>query len=71
MRKVIFSIGAIVLVATAGFVWSRTALVSSQASTTPPISIGAAPAEAAVSISPMDMMMNYTGPLPAEQWDAF
>ena len=57
MRKLMFSIGAIVIAAAAIFVWSRTALVSVQA-------------EEVVSMSPTDMMLNYKGPLPVEQWDA-
>ena len=57
MRKLMFSIGAIVIAAAAIFVWSQTALVSVQA-------------EEVVSMSPTDMMQNYKGPLPVEQWDA-
>ena len=57
MRKLMFSIGAIVIAAAAIFVWSRTALVPVQA-------------EEVVSMSPTDMMLNYKGPLPVEQWDA-
>ena len=57
MRKLMFSIGAIVIAAAAIFVWSQTALVSVQA-------------EEVVSMSPTDMMLNYKGPLPVEQWDA-
>jgi hypothetical protein len=69
MRKLIFSIGLIVLAVTAVFVWSRTALVPLQASTASSISLGPTAAEAAVSISPTDMMMNHKGPLPAEAWE--
>ena len=57
MRKLMFPIGAIVIAAAAIFVWSQTALVPLQASP-------------ALSISPVDMMLNYKGPLPVEQWDA-
>ena len=56
--------------AVAVFAWSRTALVSGQASPAASITVGIAPARAANSMPPTDMMMNYKGPLVAEQWDA-
>jgi hypothetical protein len=57
MRKLMFTIGAIVIAAAAIFVWSHTVLVPSQASPR-------------LSISPADMMLIDKGPLPVEQWDA-
>ena len=70
MRKLIYSIGVIVLAAAAVFVWSRTALVSLQASTASLISLNIAVAsEATAPISRTDMMINHKGPLPAEQWE--
>jgi hypothetical protein len=70
MRKLIYSIGAIVLAAAAVFVWSHTTLVPIQASTASSISLNQAVAlEATTPISPTDMMMNHKGPLPAERWE--
>jgi hypothetical protein len=69
MKNLAVSIGAIVLVATATFVWSRAQHGPVQASTASSISIGPTAAQAAVSISPFDVMMNHKGPLPTEQWD--
>jgi len=57
MRKLFLSIGAIVIAATAIFVWSHTTLRSVRASH---IS----------TINPTEMMMNYKGPLPVEEWNA-
>ena len=57
MRKLFLSIGAIVIAATAIFVWSHTTLRPSQASHTS-------------TINPTEMTMQYKGPLPVEQWDA-
>ena len=74
MRKLLYSIAAIVLAATAVFVWSRTALVPLQASTASSISLNqalAASSDASAPISPTDMMMNYKVSLPAEQWEPF
>ena len=70
MRKLIFASGAIVLIAITVFVWSRTALVSTHASTKFPINIGPAAAQAGVMVSPFDMMMNHKGALPMQSWDA-
>jgi hypothetical protein len=56
MRKLLFSTGAIGIAVAALLVWSH-ALTPLQA--TP-----------ASSISPTDMMTNYKGALPVEQWDA-
>jgi len=56
MRKLFFSTGAIAIAFAALLVWSHTV--------TP---LQATPA---LSISPTDMMTNYKGPLPLEQWDA-
>ena len=75
MRKLIFSIAAIVLVGAAVFVWSHTALVPIHASTASSISLKQALAvsssDANAPISPTDMMMNYKVSLPAEQWEPF
>ena len=74
MRKLICSIGAMVLAVAAIFVWSRTALVPSQASTASSINLNqalAASSEATAAISPTDMMMKSDVPLPAEQWEPF
>ena len=56
MRKLLFSTGAIGIAVAALLVWSHTV--------TP---LQATPAS---SLSPTDMMANYNGPLPLEQWDA-
>jgi len=58
MRKLFFSIGAIVAAATAIFVWSHTMLSPTQASYVS-------------SINPTELLASYTGPLPVENWDAF
>jgi hypothetical protein len=58
MRKLFFSIGAFVAVVTAVFVWSQTLLSPTQASHVS-------------TIDPSALTASYTGPLPAEQWDAF
>jgi len=57
MRELILSIGAVAMVVMVVFVWSHTALTPSQASTVS-------------TINPTDMMTNYKGTLPVEQWDA-
>lgn len=57
MRKFCFSIGAIAAAVTIMFVWSHT-ITSTQASHVSSMDLGA-------------LMASYTGPLPAEQWDAF
>ena len=68
MRKLIYSIGAIVLAAAAVYVWSHTGLVSLQASTASSISLNQTVAWAATTpISLTDMMMNRT--LPVEHWE--
>jgi len=56
MRKLFLSIGAIVIAATAIFVWSHTTLRPVQAT-----QISA--------INPTEIMMNYKGQLPVERWD--
>jgi hypothetical protein len=58
MRKLFFSIGAIVAAATAIFVWTHTMLSPTQASYVS-------------SINPTELLASYTGPLPVENWDAF
>ena len=57
MRKLMFSVCAIVIAAASTFVWSHIAIEPTQAS-------------ASVSINPTDMMMTYKAQLPVEQWDA-
>jgi hypothetical protein len=57
MRKLVFSMGAIAIAFMVAFAWSHTVLAPSQAST-------------ATSINPTDMMTNYKGSLPIEQWEA-
>jgi hypothetical protein len=57
MRKLVFSMGAIAIASIVGFAWSHTVLAPSQAGT-------------AMSINPTDMMTNYKGSLPVEQWEA-
>lgn len=70
MRKLIYSIGAIVVAVVAIFIWSQTALAPSLATTAFPQHTVVSPA-AAATISPADMMLNYKAPLRAEQWDSF
>lgn len=72
MRKLIYSIGIIVLAAAAVFAWSHTALVSTQATTVSSIRLDRAVAsEATTPISPTDMMMSHKALLPVEQWEPF
>jgi len=49
--------GAIAIAFMVAFAWSHTVLAPSQAGT-------------ATSINPTDMMTNYNGSLPIEQWEA-
>ena len=58
MRKLFLSIGAMAIAVTAIFVWSHTTLRPLQASSH------------VATINPTEMMTNYKGPLPVEQWDA-
>ena len=57
MRKLVCSMGAIAIAFMVAFAWSHTVLAPSQAGT-------------AMSINPTDMMTNYKGSLPIEQWEA-
>ena len=57
MRKLLFSMGAIAIAVMVVFAWSHTVLTPSQAGTAP-------------SINPTEMMTNYKGTLPVEQWEA-
>ena len=57
MRKLVFSIGALAIAFMVAFAWSHTALTPSQAGI-------------ATSINPTEMMSNYKGVLPVEQWEA-
>ena len=72
MRKLIYTIGAIVIATVAVFVWSHTALVAPEASTASTVGLGQGAAVAAETrASPTDIMIDYKGPaLPVEQWDA-
>ena len=56
MRKLVFSMGAVAIAFMVAIAWSHTVLAL-QAST-------------ATSINPTDMMTNYKGSLPIEQWEA-
>ena len=58
MRKLFFSIGAIAAAVTTVFIWSHTMATPTRAGQVSSISVA-------------ELMANYTGPLPAEQWDAF
>ena len=72
MRKLLYSMVAIVLIVAVVFVWSRTALVSLQASTASSISpykALAASNDANAPISPTEMMEKYKAGLPAQQWE--
>jgi len=60
MRKLVFSIGALAIAFMVAFAWSHTVLTSSQAGIATSIN----------SINPTDMMSNYKGTLPLEQWEA-
>lgn len=74
MRKLTYSIGAIVLVAAALVVWSGTAHLPIKASTASTIGFSppAAPtANPLIAISPMDMMIIHRAEMPVETWDAF
>ena len=57
MRKLVCSIGALAIAFMVAFAWSHTALTRSQAGI-------------ASSINPTEMMSNYKGTLPVEQWEA-
>jgi hypothetical protein len=57
MRKLVFSMGAIAIAFMVAFAWSHTVLAPSQAGS-------------ATSINPTDVMTNYKGSLPIEQWEA-
>lgn len=58
MRKFFFSIGSAAAAVTTIFVWSHTVLTPTQASHVSSIDLSA-------------LMASYTGPLPAQRWDAF
>jgi hypothetical protein len=57
MRKLVLSIGALAIAIMVAFAWSHNVVTPSQAGVT-----GA--------INPTDMMSNYKGTLPVEQWEA-
>jgi hypothetical protein len=74
MRKLTYSIGAIVLVAAGLFAWSRIALVPIQASTASIVGLSqpaVITANSFAPISPTDMMINHRAEMPVETWDAF
>jgi hypothetical protein len=58
MRKLFFSISAMVAAAAVVLVWSHAMLTPTQASHV-------------ASINPTELLASYTGPLPTENWDAF
>jgi len=58
MRKLFFSIGAIAAAVTTAFIWSQTIASPTRAGQISSINVA-------------ELMASYTGPLPAEQWDAF
>ena len=72
MRKLMYSIGAIVLAVAAVFVWSRTALTPIEAGTASSITLkqtlAGLSSETSVLISPTDMMINHQGPLPITKY---
>ena len=57
MRKLALSAGALAIAFMVAFAWSQTVLTPSQAGV-------------AGSINPTEMMSNYEGKLPVEQWEA-
>jgi hypothetical protein len=57
MRKLVISMGALAMAFMVAFAWSHTVLTPSQAGI-------------ATSINPTEMMSNYKGTLPVEQWQA-
>jgi hypothetical protein len=70
MRKLIYSIGAIVLAAAAVLVWSHTALVPLQATTASSTSLNQTVASGATTpMSPTEMTINYNRLLPVENWE--
>ncbi len=66
MRKLLYSLAAIVLVAVAIFAISRTTHAPSEATT---VGLATKPQQGSL-ISPFEIMMNRTGTLPVESWDA-
>jgi hypothetical protein len=76
MRKQIYISATCALAAATIFVWSQNALVSSRtdSASVPVVAQGSllAPEAATSSMtSPTEMMINYSKPLPVEQWDAY
>ena len=74
MRKIIYSIGALLLVAVAAFVWSGPKNVPMKANSASTIAVSpkvAASSGALEPILPIEMMINHKGPLPAERWQPF
>ena len=73
MRKLLYSIGAIVLTAAAVFIWSHTALVPIKASTGSVAALSgvAASSQGTASVSPTEMMINHKPALPTENWEPF
>jgi hypothetical protein len=67
MRTLIYSLATVALLTAAVFVWSRAALVSSQATTA---TGGAQIPQQGALISPFDMMVKYSKPLPTQAYDA-
>jgi hypothetical protein len=73
MRKLMYSLGAVLIAIAVIFIWSRTALAPSMATTASMIGFPqrAVVAPEATPMSPHEMTINYKAPLRAEQWDAF
>jgi hypothetical protein len=77
MRKLIYFNGTCVLVAAAAiFVWWQNSPVSSRTNTASPSllpqgSVLATEAATKPAMSSNEKMINYSSPLPVEQWDAF
>ena len=65
MRKLLYSLAAIVLVAAAIFAWSRPTPAPSDVT----IGLATKPQQGTL-ISPFELMMNPAGTLPVESWDA-
>jgi hypothetical protein len=74
MRKLMYSLGAIFVAIAVIFIWSRTALAPSMATTASMVGFpqrAVVSPETATPMSPHEMTINYKAPLRAEQWDPF
>jgi hypothetical protein len=70
MRKLTYSIMAVATVAAVLIVWSRTALLPTQASTAGK-AFNALASDTPVQISPMDMMIDHKAELPIQTGEPF